>query len=937
MDQQNTFQPQMQWGNTPLNPQSATTPSFQQPQQMQPQGSVPTMQQNPVVQTPTAPVQAPTPQAQPTIMQQENQAAERAQAENRLEQQMQVQANTQVQSVPVQPAQVVQTVQVQQPVQTVPTAQQLQAQQLQQQIQQLLAQKEQYTQQYNTIVAFLKQNAAALTQENIVTYKNQLSQLNTAYLQTEEQLKRLGYGVQNKVNKPTEVKQGAKFNFSFKKLGIGCGALLLIIGLAFGAGIYFLIQNPNAFTSIGLSTAQAKSIFSIFTGLFFWIFILIGLIWFISNIYKLITVKNQSKGKFVWWLFGALLIMGIFGAGIAFTFQQIGKIEVKEVLSSNQIVDPFIVGQSDQKIQYNSSIPLIAPMQMAYRLNVDVLQAQAKQNLWEVNILGVSLNCGTSKEQILDYDQNGFKGYCLYPQKWTYNATLTLNYEKPLTKERDSVNIPLATFNFKSEISIMLMNSKESLNAKTEKEFLVGKAPVEITIDTNTIYKDFELKDYKSEWDLDGDSTIDRTDRVNFDFHYNTPKVYYPSFHFPDLPGWEKIWYSFPIRVEQSDVQLCEITLYPLEKTKYKVQTEFLDGGSISNISNYSYSVINSETKKTIDTKKEKTLDFSYEFPDVWNYYVRLDFVTVDGKKGHCSSDYLQLATEKLTFDYTLTHQPIGEKGYKNLNVNNDKITLEKIPQDLQFVFKNLSTSNLALKKKVFIDGEALIDNDGVYHFQIEDEGIHTLHIEVEDTEKNLKTEKTITIEVTTPEIACSLKANPDSWYENLNVKFDASEVKIKDKDDSAIYFSFDFGDGEKKENITNGLINHTYTYDYDKENGEYHPKVKIRTRKGLECESSLDVPILVKKALVSVDLIPESHPTQIAKVGDTINITADFNGLPEKMTWDFGDGTEQTCKGRNCTEIEKVYEEAGNYIITLTLDFEDAQSINKNISFKIN
>jgi hypothetical protein len=114
---------------------------------------------------------------------------------------------------------------------------------------------------------------------------------------------------------------------------------------------------------------------------------------------------------------------------------------------------------------------------------------------------------------------------------------LTLNYEKPLTKETSSVNIPLATFNFKSEISIMLMNSKESLNAKTEKEFLVGKAPAEITIDTNTIYKDFELKDYKSEWDLDGDSTIDRTDRVNFDFHYNTPKVYYPSFHFPDLPG----------------------------------------------------------------------------------------------------------------------------------------------------------------------------------------------------------------------------------------------------------------------------------------------------------------------------------------------------------------------------------------------------------------
>ncbi|MDR0369511.1 MAG: hypothetical protein LBH96_03100 [Candidatus Peribacteria bacterium] len=95
------------------------------------------------------------------------------------------------------------------------------------QIQQLLVQQQQYQQQYNQIVAFLQQNPNQ-TPERIQEIKLRLDQLNALYLQTQAQLKSLGYNAVQ-VNKPTAVKEGAKTNFSLKKLAIGCGFLLILL------------------------------------------------------------------------------------------------------------------------------------------------------------------------------------------------------------------------------------------------------------------------------------------------------------------------------------------------------------------------------------------------------------------------------------------------------------------------------------------------------------------------------------------------------------------------------------------------------------------------------------------------------------------------------------------------------------------------------------
>ena len=63
-------------------------------------------------------------------------------------------------------------------------------------------------------------------------------------------------------------------------------------------------------------------------------------------------------------------------------------------------------------------------------------------------------------------------------------------------------------------------------------------------------------------------------------------------------------------------------------------------------------------------------------------------------------------------------------------------------------------------------------------------------------------------------------------WFEPLTVILDVSKTEINIPWDEIIYFTRDFGDGEVKKNQQNGVVVHTYNYDYSKENGIFAPKV---------------------------------------------------------------------------------------------------------------
>ena len=145
-----------------------------------------------------------------------------------------------------------------QPSQPVPSTQPAVAMQ----IQELLGQQQQLQQQYNQVVAQWQANLNK-TPEGKTFVESQLGPLNAQYVQNQQKLQALGYNIVQ-VNKPVAIKEGAKNNFSFKKLAIGCSFLLVFILVGFGVTLYFLKQNPNALTSVGINASTAKSLLSMF-------------------------------------------------------------------------------------------------------------------------------------------------------------------------------------------------------------------------------------------------------------------------------------------------------------------------------------------------------------------------------------------------------------------------------------------------------------------------------------------------------------------------------------------------------------------------------------------------------------------------------------------------------------------------------------------------
>jgi hypothetical protein len=199
-----------------------------------------------------------------------------------------------------------------------------------------------------------------------------------------------------------------------------------------------------------------------------------------------------------------------------------------------------------------------------------------------------------------------------------------------------------------------------------------------------------------------------------------------------------------------------------------------------------------------------------------------------------------------------------------------------------------------------------------------------------------LKKEIPLTFVIKRPDIIGKLIITPDTGYEPLTVVLDASQTTLTIPGDQIEFFSWDFGDGEIKTNLPSGKISHTYKYDYQKEKGEFYPKVNISTRKGYKAEIPAEMSVLVKKQLIQVDISSTTHPTQIAKVGENVHLLAEFNGLPEIMRWDFGDGDTKQCKGRACAEVDKIFTAAGTYAVKLFLEFEDIQAIETIMDIKI-
>jgi hypothetical protein len=92
-------------------------------------------------------------------------------------------------------------------------------------------------------------------------------------------------------------------------------------------------------------------------------------------------------------------------------------------------------------------------------------------------------------------------------------------------------------------------------------EMIAGKNPAKVSFDATSVFRDFSLPDYNVIWYVTDDGQINGQDIANFTYVYTGAKLYNIKVKFPKL---NNFLYTFLLRIEQSDVPVCEVNYQSL-------------------------------------------------------------------------------------------------------------------------------------------------------------------------------------------------------------------------------------------------------------------------------------------------------------------------------------------------------------------------------------
>jgi len=326
---------------------------------------------------------------------------------------------------------------------------------------------------------------------------------------------------------------------------------------------------------------------------------------------------------------------------------------------------------------------------------------------------------------------------------------------------------------------------------------IVGKAPSKVMFDSSAVFKDLGLSDYKIIRDFNGDGTQDKQNIVATTFVYNEAKLYNVYIRFPNLNNYI---YTFPIRVEQSDVPVCEIIVTQTEGKNYTVTTNFFD--KTVNITSYQFDVLDRNNKdKVIETIKNNNGTFTYQFQGAGLYAIQNTFLTEDDKQGQCESDDIQIGVSDFQVNYdTYFKSPqspqfrkVGGEGI--VSFISGEIILTEIPTILKIQVNQISPNIQTTTKRVLLDGKQVISTDpNSFEFTIDDNQDHEATLIVEDKPSGAKTEIVIPIKVNRADIIGKIIVTPGTvGTDPFNVTFDASTTVLNDTGDEIVYFTWDF------------------------------------------------------------------------------------------------------------------------------------------------
>jgi hypothetical protein len=229
-----------------------------------------------------------------------------------------------------------------------------------------------------------------------------------------------------------------------------------------------------------------------------------------------------------------------------------------------------------------------------------------------------------------------------------------------------------------------------------------------------------------------------------------------------------------------------------------------------------------------------------YNFPGQGLYAIKLDFVTSDGRPGSCESSNIPVGQADFTVNYDIFYRTAADASWTKVDANTpvvfdgSTLTIQELPTIVQIRITDIQPISATANTALFFNGAAILaSNNNVFELRVNQRNNNTIKIVVDDPARSAKTEQDIAVVVDQAPIVGRLEIRPDTvGNDPFTVTFDASTTVLSDPTDEIVYFSWDFGDGIVKPNISQSVIVHTYRYNYDTENGVFKPSVEVFTRK---------------------------------------------------------------------------------------------------------
>lgn len=738
-----------------------------------------------------------------------------------------------------------------------------------------------------------------------------------------------------------QVKKGSRISPKF--FLIGCGTFFLIfLGIVY-AGLYYAVTSSEFLQTIGLAIDDVKNILIIFAVLFFGILFFVGFYVLVLNVYRLVTIK-EWKAKFV---VGTVLGFLILALTIVFGTLSITKIRALSgatKIQTTQLALPYVVTR-DKPIWVNEGIPLIAPLKMKYQLNKDQFDRNILPALAGNQVSSFILDCGNGQtlegNNQMHLSANSFFGeHCLYMTKGDYPVKLQVNYLNKASGEEQSKTFDLYTLTIPAAIGVSTLDDKPTLNDK-KTEYILGVAPVTAQLRAQLLFTDLSLDKDTIIWDTDGDGAADVTNNASFDLPLTSSKLHTINYQLPGLPTkFKDTWLSFDLRVLESPLAKCDLKIEPIEWKKYSFKPQFDELVSVTKYTYLIYDTKQDVLVDKIDTNKEV---LSYAFRDGGSYEISMMYFTPQAQKGSCDAKPLIVGFTGNQVSFDLKYKQDTSAPFVSISGSqavirdeaNKTIKVTIIPAVLQFTITDIAPDPTA-KVAVYFDGKQIFEERSkTYEVSLGTLGKKQLQFVVTTAQGKESTQE-YTIDVSRKSVSAMIKVDPVVGEDPLDVVLDASISPLYDEEDEIVYFTRDFGDGKNLQNVSQGKVTHTYTFDQATQKGEYYPSVTIKTRKGFTDTYRVKEPIIVKRKQKELEISLDSHPTQQAKVGDTVQVSVQTDGIIKHIDRDFGNTKSTSCDDRSCASAAVTYDTPGDYVIRAEIEYDNDTPVTARVKIKV-